>query len=64
MNLLKVGIYGTVKFKPDGITTFELEFWLRNLRQNNGFQIKNNQLTTKIVHSEASGTGYGGHIVE
>ena len=52
------------KVEPDGITTFELEFWLRNLRQNNGFQIKNNQLTTKIVYSEASGTGYGGHIVE
>ena len=52
------------KVEPDGITTFELEFWLRNLRQNNGFQIKNNQRTTKIAYSDASGTGYGGYIVE
>jgi len=36
---------------------FELKFWQRALREANGF-------TTRIVYSDASGTGYGGYIVE
>ena len=42
----------------------ELLFWHKNLEKNNGFRIKANQLTTKIVYSDASQAGYGGFIAE
>jgi len=43
---------------------FELKFWQRALREANGFRILNQPVTTRIVYSDASGTGYGGYIVE
>ena len=42
----------------------ELTFWERNLEKNNGFHIKKNYHTSKIVYSDASGSGYGGYVVQ
>ena len=54
-------------FKPEIISVelfSELKFWLEGLDNNNGFRIKQNIQTTKVVYSDASGTGYGGYIVD
>ena len=42
----------------------ELNFWERNLAALNGYKIKGNPLTSKIVYSDASDNGYGGYIVQ
>jgi len=42
----------------------ELKFWLRNLRNANGYQIKDNHVTSKIIFSDASDSGYGGYLVQ
>ena len=42
----------------------EIEFWRRNLKVQNGFQIKVNHVTAKIVYSDASDFGYGGFVVQ
>ena len=41
----------------------ELKFWLEGLRESNGFRMKENLLTSKIVFSDASADGYGGYLV-
>ena len=42
----------------------ELEFWKNNLESIKTFRIKTKPEITKIVFSDASGTGYGGYVVE
>ena len=42
----------------------EFLFWNKNLRTLNGFHIKTNQATSKVVYSDASETGYGGYVVQ
>ncbi len=42
----------------------ELKFWLDNLDAVNGYHIKRSHAYTKVVYSDASGTGYGGFVVE
>ena len=39
----------------DKLTKEELIFWHKNLQNANGFRIKTNKLTSKIVYSDASG---------
>ena len=41
----------------------EINFWLHNLKKHNSFQIKVKHVITKVVYSDASGTGYGGYAV-
>ena len=48
----------------DNLLFEELSFWLRNLENTNGFEIRQNQATSKIIYSDASNSGYGGYIVE
>ena len=50
--------------KLDETVYHELKFWLANLQKSNGFSIKINHLTSKIVYTDASSTGYGGYIVQ
>ena len=47
----------------DNLTKEELIFWHKNLQNANGFCIKSNKLTLKIVYSVASGFAYGGFIL-
>ena len=42
----------------------ELWFWQTNLEQNNGFQVKQKSLMSKIVFSDASATGHGSFIAK
>lgn len=42
----------------------ELNFWKYNLDRYNGFYIKSQHVTTKIVYSDASEKCYGGYIVQ
>ena len=42
----------------------ELVFWKSNLNHSNGFEIKVNHAVSKIVYSDASGSGYGGFVVQ
>ena len=44
--------------------TVELLFWKSNLQKCNGLQIKHNPMITKIIYSDASGTGYGGFLIQ
>ena len=48
----------------DKLTKEELIFWHKNLQNANGFRIKTNKLTSKIVYSDASGFAYGGFILQ
>ena len=48
----------------DKWTKEELIFWHKNLQNANGFRIKTNKLTSKIVYSDASGFAYGGFILQ
>ena len=48
----------------DDLLRSELNFWANNLCSSNGFSIKTNQVTSKIVYSDASETGYGGYVAE
>ncbi|XP_057308177.1 uncharacterized protein LOC130646058 [Hydractinia symbiolongicarpus] len=42
----------------------DLLFWYRNLFNTNGYQIKKNTLTTKVIYSDASDSGYGGYVMQ
>lgn len=42
----------------------EFDFWLRNLNNLNGYPIKTCNVSSKIVYSDASDTGYGGYVVQ
>jgi len=42
----------------------ELKFWKDNFDNFNGFRIKPNHLTTKVIYSDASNSGYGGYILQ
>eukprot|EP00111_Clytia_hemisphaerica_P013786 TCONS_00040574-protein len=42
----------------------ELQFWQTNLKNVKAFRIKTKPEITKIIFSDASGTGYGGYVVE
>jgi len=48
---------------PEGVLT-ELHFWLENIKKSNGYRIKHNPTVTQIAFSDASGSGYGGYIIE
>ena len=48
----------------DEDTHRELQFWHDNIRIRNGFGIKKNHLTTKVIYSDASADGSGGYIVQ
>ena len=42
----------------------EIEFWKKNIVTSNGFKIKIEDTATKILYTDASGTGYGGHLIQ
>jgi len=42
----------------------ELQFWQTNLKNVKAFRIKTKPGNTKVIFSDASGTGYGGYAVE
>ena len=48
----------------DEDTHRELKFWHDNIHIRNGFGIKKNHLTTKVIYSDASADGFGGYIVQ
>ena len=48
----------------DEDTHRELKFWHDNIQIQNGFAIKKNHLTTKVIYSDASADGFGGYIVQ
>ncbi len=53
--------YNNVKL-PEGVIT-ELLFWKQNIGYKNGFQIKKNTTTSKVIFTDASGHGFGGFIL-
>ena len=42
----------------------ELTFWKRNVLVRSGFGMKHHHLTTKVIYSDASESGYGGYLVQ
>ena len=41
----------------------ELRFWKRNLPTTNGYKMRKNTTTTKVIFSDASEHGYGGYVM-
>ena len=41
----------------------ELSFWLNNLKPRNGYKMRRNTVTTKVIFSDASEHGFGGYTV-
>ena len=44
----------------DTETAFELKFWFENIEEKNGYTFKPSPITSKIIFTDASDTGYGG----
>ena len=42
----------------------ELEFWLNEISNFNGMQIRPKLSAVRVVYSDASSTGFGGYVVE
>ena len=51
-----------VQITPEALT--ELQFWLYNIHKYNGQNILHSPAAVRLVHSDASSTGYGGYTVQ
>ena len=72
VRLLTRQLYKEIESQPSWHSPFqlpkeaadELNFWLENITERNGFTFKPRPTTTKVVFTDASSTGYGGFIAQ
>ena len=70
VRLLTRQLYKEIESQPSWHSPFqlpkeaadELNFWLENITERNGFTFKPRPTTTKVVFTDTSSTGYGGFI--